>query len=155
MRSRQLNLAEPLLRELVAGKGNPPPDDVVWARRQLAMTLASYGGYANLQRALKMIDENLAASEPNPQDLRLKASFLAVDPNPTRRMQAIDVMETLLQREELTSPDDRFELAKLYLALGNMAKFREHMRPAGEERNRERANGHVRPPLHRGRIGPP
>ncbi len=128
LRSRQLASAEPLLKQLLAGKGNPPADDVVWARRQLAMTWASYGGYANLQRASKLIEENLATGEPTPQDLRLQASFLAIDPSPTRRLQAIDAMETLLQREELTSPDDRFQLAQLYLALGNMAKFREHMR---------------------------
>ena len=151
LRSRQFTSAEPLLRQLLAGKGNPPADEVAWARRSLAMTLASYGGYANLQAGLKMIDENLAAGAPSPQDLRIRASFLANDPTPSKRLEAIEAMETLLQRAELISADDRFGLAKLYLAVDNMPKFREHMQALlAKGGSRQGEIGHVRPQLHPG-----
>jgi len=74
--------AEPLLQKLVDGKDKYPIDHVVWARRQLALSVAARGGYQNLQAARKLIEANLALGDPSVQDLRARATFQAVDADP-------------------------------------------------------------------------
>ena len=159
LRSRQLAAAEPLLKQLVAGKGNPAADDVIWARRHLAMSLASYGGYANLQAALKMINENLVAREANeqdPQDLRLLASFLAIDPSATRRLQAIERHGIAPSARGVDLDGRPFRVGEAVPGLGEHAQVpRAHARPVGQGRGRQDEDGLLRPPLHRGRVGPP
>ena len=127
LRNGRLLAAEPLLRQLVDGRGKPTQADMVWARRQLALSTAANGGYANLQAARKMIEENMALGDASAQDMRALATFLAIDPNPVLHKKAIQIMENLILREEMTSPEDRFTLAKLYLAQGDWDHFRQHM----------------------------
>lgn len=127
LRAKELNTATPLLQKLVDGK-KTPLGDLVWARRQLALVVAARGGYVNLQNALKMIEENLASGELSAEDMRAKATFLGVDPRRVKRVEAAATLEKLLRSEELATPEDRFTLARLYLYLGDIAKFREQMR---------------------------
>ena len=120
--------AGPLLQKLVDSKGKIPQNELNWARRQLALVIAGEGGYANLQCALKMIEDNLATGEMTAEDMRAKATFLELDPRRVAILEAVDTMEKLVHSEELALPADRFTLARLYLHLKDLAKFREHMR---------------------------
>ena len=123
-----LKAAVPLLEKLVDPKTKATPADLVWGRRQLALIVAAQGGYANLQAALKMIEANLTGGELAVEDLRAKATFQALDPRRATRLKATETMEQLLRREEASLTEDRYTVAQVYLALGNMNKFREHMR---------------------------
>ncbi len=128
LRVPNLKAAVPLLEKLVDPKTKATPADLVWGRRQLALIVAAQGGYANLQAALKMIEANLTGGELAVEDLRAKATFQALDPRRATRLKATETMEQLLRREEASLTEDRYTVAQVYLALGNMNKFREHMR---------------------------
>jgi tetratricopeptide (TPR) repeat protein len=128
LRTSRLLAAEPLLQKLVDGKDKYPIDHVVWARRQLALSVAARGGYQNLQAARKLIEANLALGDPSVQDLRARATFQAVDADPAQRRDAIHTMEYLISLEEMTSPEDRYTLAKLYLNQGEWPKARTILR---------------------------
>ena len=81
-----------------------------------------------ISSALKMIEDNLATGEMTAEDMRAKATFLELDPRRVAILEAVDTMEKLVHSEELALPADRFTLARLYLHLKDLAKFREHMR---------------------------
>ena len=129
LRNQGVAAATPLLTKILELKGKAKPQDVIWARRQLALLTASQGGYPNLLKARMMIEENLASGELAAEDLRAKATFLALDPRRAKRMEATEALETLLRHPDLGTLEDRYTLAQVYLALGNMRKFRKHMRP--------------------------
>ena len=128
LRAQDLKTATPMLEKLVGPGVKPTQADLIWGRRQLALIVASQGGYANLQKALKMVEANLATGEIAAEDLRAKATFLALDPRRAKRLEATKAMEQLLAREDLSTTEDRYTVAQVYLALGNMNKFHEHMR---------------------------
>ena len=128
LRHRRLELATPLLQQLVDGKGQPKPEDLLWARRQLALCVASTGGYPNLQKALKLTDQNLASEKATAEDYRAKATLLSYDPSSDSKMEAIKIMERLLNNKQMSAPADRFTLAKLYLSVKNWTKARELLR---------------------------
>ena len=107
------------------------------------------GGYANLQTALKMIEQNLATGKATPQDRRAKAILLAFDPDSTRKREAIKTLESLIPQEDVVTPEDKFTLANLYLAEteeGDWAKCRELMRRPGQQ---EECQSAPRGGLHR------
>ena len=101
---------------------------MIWARRQLALIVAQRGGHANLQAAMKLIEQNLAPGDPSAEDLRTLATFLSFDPRREKKQEAVKVMLSLINREELSLPEDRFKLAELCRLLGDMPRYREQMR---------------------------
>jgi len=119
--------AEALLRRIIDGKVKTEQPDVIWARRQLAIIYAARGGYQNLQKARQLIEDNLAAAESSVLDRRVKASLDAADPSRSRRDDAIAVLETMLQDQSAT-PEDRLELARMYLATGAWGKASTQLR---------------------------
>ena len=54
-------------------------------------------------------------------DRRAKAHVDALDPNRSRRDEAIHTLEDMLH-EQTATPRDRFALAKMYLAIGSWSK---------------------------------
>ena len=130
-RSQAVLRAEAILRRIIDGQVKGTRPDVFWARRRLAwIFLGRFGadeGYQNLQQALKLIDENLAAAGPNPEDLRLKATILSNDPALARRQEAARILENLPREQQTATPQDRFLLWQLYLAQGAWAKAGEQM----------------------------
>ena len=120
-RTGKLVSAEALLRRIIDGKVEALTPDVIWARRQLALIYAARGGYQNLQKARELVEENLAVSGGSLPDQRVKAHLDAADPQRTRRNEAVQTFETMLQ-EQAASPEDRFALAKMYLAAGDWVK---------------------------------
>ena len=130
--------AEPLLKQLVSGKGKSSEDDLIWTRRNLALSSWHRGGYANLQAALKIIEQNVASGKATPQDRRAKAIFLAYDPDSTRKREAINTLESLIPQEDVVAPEDKFTLANLYMAEteeGDWARCRELLRSLSSRKN--------------------
>ena len=112
-RTGKVGPAEALLRQIIDGKVRSQEADVTWARRQLALILIARGGYANVQKARDLIEKNLA-TETSAPDRRLIVRV-------SRRDEAIRVLESMLQEQSAT-PQDRFALAKMYLAAGAWVK---------------------------------
>jgi tetratricopeptide (TPR) repeat protein len=116
-RTGKLASAESLLRKIIDGKVKADKDDVVLARRQMARVYASRGGYRNRQKARELIEKNLAESESSVLDRRAKAGIDALDPDRARRDEAMHEFESLDQ-DASASPEDRYQLAQMYLAAG-------------------------------------
>ena|GEM_PF-1986913 len=88
------------------------------ARRRLALLLSGRGEHQSRVRALQLLDENAAAtSRPAPDDLRVRSAVLASSPLPEERAQAIELLETLDDQNQLL-PQDRWLLGRLYQAVG-------------------------------------
>ena len=113
--------AEALLRRIIDGKVDAQESDVIWARRQLASIFASRGGYQNIQKARTLIEENLTAAEGSAYDRRAKVTLDAADPLRSRRDQAIQGLEKLIE-SQVATPDDCLNLAQMYLAVGDWQK---------------------------------
>jgi tetratricopeptide (TPR) repeat protein len=93
-------------------------EDLVWARRQLARVMAASGDYRRHQQALKLLDLNARAGQPEAVDVRLKAEILAKRPERESRSMAITLLEGLQQRLQQNnaslSVEEQFVLAQLY-----------------------------------------
>jgi len=130
-RSEAIVRAEAILRRIIDGQVKGTPADALWARRRLAwISLVRFGAdrlYRNLEQALKLVEENLKAAGPNPEDLRLKANILSNHPTLARRQEAARILESLPTEQRTAAPQDRFLLWQLYLAQGAWAKASEQM----------------------------
>jgi tetratricopeptide (TPR) repeat protein/uncharacterized protein HemY len=130
-RSQAILQAEAILRRIIDGQIKGTQSHVLWAKRRLALIfLGRFGaeeGYQNLQQALKLVDQNLAAVGPNPEDLRLKANILVNDPAPERRQEGTRILVNLPRQQQAATPQDGFLLWQLYLAQGEWAKASEQM----------------------------
>jgi tetratricopeptide (TPR) repeat protein len=126
-----LREAEASLRRL-AGLGDRSPVDAAWARRTLAMVMASGGDARRASEALSLlgpadgIEPAQSRGVRSVQDRRARAIVLAAQANRERRKEAIGLLEGILQ-EGSASADDRFMLAQLYESDGNWTKAREQM----------------------------
>ncbi len=121
LRALRPQSAEPLLRRIIEGKGNPSTD-VAWARQGLAVVLATRGDYKSFLEALALVGlkmedgrptEDLAAGENTIERRRAKAHVLATRPFRTFRDRAIQLLEELDTSEGL-AVGDRYLLAQLY-----------------------------------------
>lgn len=113
------------LTELTRGQLKVAPADVLWARRNLALTLLAEGTFPKLEEARKLIEQNLEThageGEENARDRRTLARIVAIYPKRERRLEAIQILEKL-QREQRLTLEDRYLLAQLYLRENNWQK---------------------------------
>ncbi|HXG12847.1 MAG TPA: tetratricopeptide repeat protein, partial [Gemmataceae bacterium] len=123
----QLEQAKPHLRFLFAPTTKAPLGDAAWARRTLALALASGGDYAQSFEALTLVELNLQQLGNRPEDLRAKAIVLAS--RPSRRAEAIELFEEVSRRQPL-APGDQFLLAQLYEAADNWRAAKARMEAA-------------------------
>jgi tetratricopeptide (TPR) repeat protein len=107
------------------------PEDVRWARRNLALQLAFAPSLASFQKSMNLFDRNKLPEGWVADDLRAQALVLATqkgrplaDGKTTARREAITLLETLQDRSRTRSADDLVLLAKLYRAENDEAKFR-------------------------------
>ena len=135
VRSGKFAEAEPKLRTLVAGGGTAKPEDITWARRELATVLRASGSYPKIQEALALLEQNLAAG-PAPDDQREKAFALAACPQLERRREAIRILEQL-PPAETDSPGAKVILAHLYLSQKDWLKGAEQLRTLATSQERE------------------
>lgn len=123
-RSEALLRSEAILNRIISGKVKGKQADVIWARRRLAQIFGARGGYQNSNKAISLIEQNLAAAGPSAEDLRIKAKILANDPVAARRQEAARILKNLPSQ----TPQDRFIEWQLYLTEGAWAKASGQMR---------------------------
>jgi tetratricopeptide (TPR) repeat protein len=95
----------------------------IWARRTLALALASTGDYKQYREAIALLDKNLEESASS-ADQRARALVLAQQP--TGRREAIRTLEASFVQEPPT-PSEQLLIAKLYAAERDWRRWRERM----------------------------
>jgi Tfp pilus assembly protein PilF len=134
--NRRHALAEPLLRRLADGSLKATQADRDWARRGLAVVLASSTDYKRFTEALELVGLKLdkngklpkVDATNKPTDLvRAQARVLASQGQQQFRQQALILLEALDKREALV-PDDKFLLAVLYEAEGERGRSQQRLR---------------------------
>lgn len=120
------------------------PNDVRWARRNLALQLATVPSLAQFRRAIELIDRNQVGEGWLADDVRARALVLATQKNRplangsrTCRQEAIHLLETLQGRSASRTADDLLLLCKLYRAEADEAKANQAL-----ERMRTEYSGH-------------
>jgi len=123
--------AEPLLIRLIDLQ-DKAAGDKVWAKRTLAVILASRGDYYQSRKALALLgllDSNekiitkLATNEPI-EDLRARAFVFGMNRSRALRQEATNVLEQMATRQARTN-EDLFFQAKLHNDLGDWGKARD------------------------------
>ncbi len=141
LRSRQTNEAQNYLEALIKqGGGAKNPEITAWANRALALVLASGTDRTQLSKALAIFEpdgkpvpagqEGKMLERKNlgdPEDLRVLARVLDLQRTVVHRKRAIEILETLADKNQATS-EDRFTVARLYEAIGQWQKAQEKYR---------------------------
>lgn len=122
------DLAAQQLEKLVGAGGGSEENDLRWARRTLAFVLSRRGDYPSIARGLAVLEPNLRGGEVTPADRRVQALLLAQHPQRRMRQQAQRILEELVEKKDVADLADRYVLARLYLAAGEIAKAIQQMR---------------------------
>ena len=118
--------AERHLRAIIEEHSRASQQLAAWARRGLAVVLATRGGDAEYQEAQQLIEQNMAGGlEPN-DDARARAVVLATRPDAAARREAIRILHEASQRWT-PRPNERFLLVQLCDAEGEWTRARKHM----------------------------
>jgi tetratricopeptide (TPR) repeat protein len=130
VRTNRLLEARPLLEKLIA-LTSKDPKETLWARKALAIILASAGNAEQKRQALELL-KNVGGGDPQDptpaasvEDLRARALVLAAQRGREERRRAIGLLESVSGRQP--SADDQFLLAQLYEAVGNWPKAHERL----------------------------
>ena len=97
-----------------------------WARRSLAEILARQGDFADVQKAIQLVQQNNADGRGTAADRRFIAKILANRPDPESRERAIQLYEQLADEQALSTPE-RLDLSLLYDRAGKWPKARDQM----------------------------
>ena len=130
LRHQNFSRAAELIAPLLGGGTQLSDIDCVAARRVQTSLLASQAGqgYAKLQEAIELIDRNLASPLATTQDKRLRSASCWPIPPATTARKCSNWPAALLNTGGVEpEPDDRFQLARLYLARGVWEGCREQM----------------------------
>ena len=117
----KLPSAEALLQKIIDGKVPGETADVMWARRLMAQILRTRNGYDNLQKARKLLEQNLADDPSSADDNRLLAELNSTDPDRSHREKAQGYIKTLEENKKAT-PEDLLRLAYMYDSSGDWIK---------------------------------
>jgi len=114
LRHGRADLAEPLLRKLIANEDLVPPSVIHASRRKLAVLIAGRGDDPSIRAALKLLDQNAAEkSASGIEDQRSRTLVLAASTQPADHIQAITLLEQLDDQRQLTGRD-HWVLGRLY-----------------------------------------
>jgi len=113
--------AQPLFRKILDPRLKAPPGAVAAARRSLALSLGSSADSQAFLEAMALIEQNLRDENGLLEDQRLKALMQASRPG--RRREAIATFE-VLARQSPPSPEEKYLLAQLHLAVQDTEKAR-------------------------------
>ncbi len=117
LRGNQFAQAEPILHQILEPSSKAPAGDLAWARRNVAMGLASRGNYRQFREALALIERNQEGTQADPvADRYARALILAK--RPCHQREAAGELEKLAVRQ-LLSEEDQFLLVQLLEAQGN------------------------------------
>jgi tetratricopeptide (TPR) repeat protein len=124
--------AEKHLQRILDPVVSAKPPDIAWARRTMAGILRSRGGYANLLKAVELVDQNLAGPgsivSGTPEDRQAHAMLLAAYPQRAKRKEAIEELEKVVGLQKSDTADAHFALANLYLRENEWSQCSKHMR---------------------------
>ena len=123
-RQGRFDRIEPILDRLNASTMKTTPRIVAWANRERAMVRVRTGRLTEMDRALKLIDENLKADPSSAEDISLRAHLLAM--RTSRRGDAIKLLEPIDQAKRLGNTE-QFLLAQAYLSERLVDKYRAEM----------------------------
>jgi tetratricopeptide (TPR) repeat protein len=127
VRTRNFSRAAALVDPFLSGERSASETDLVAARRVKASILESEG-YPKLKEALELVDRNLHSPLTTTQDKRQKVRLLLKDPLQHRSPEVLKLAESLVEIGGVEpEPEDRFQLAGLYLARGNWIACRKQM----------------------------
>jgi cellulose synthase operon protein C len=121
LRAGQPAEALPVLRKLVT---SGPEGGKPWARRTLALALASVNDYRLFREAVGLLEENLKQPSAAVEDQRARALVLAAQPS--LRRDAIRALEESFTKLP-PSGDEQFLLARLHDAEQNWTKARSQL----------------------------
>ena len=128
LRTGRTESAVTQISRLTGGEVQAKQEDVAWGRRAMALLLANRGGYENLQKGLSLVQQNRANAVGTIQDARVEALLLSSHPLRQERNKARQILEQLIASSPQVTPDDRFVLAQLYMADGDLVNAARHMR---------------------------
>ena len=114
LRLSHLDAARSYLDRIAASPAATPADRA-WANRTRAALWLATNRPADRDRALELVDRNLASDPESVEDQSLKAAILAL--RPARRGEAVAILERLAGTNRL-GDDQRFLLAQLHLGRG-------------------------------------
>jgi tetratricopeptide (TPR) repeat protein len=124
LRLNHLQKAEPLLRRMLSPDVNLPELNQAWARRQLALVLASLGGEARYQEAKKLLQQNQRGGTDSVLDRRADALVQAT--RPEKRSAALKTLDELGKMQPWTA-EELFRLAQLYELEDDFTRARDEM----------------------------
>ncbi|MGO9110050.1 MAG: tetratricopeptide repeat protein [Thermoguttaceae bacterium] len=155
LRNQQLQRAAPLIERLLSGEVHASESDLVGARR-IKATILKKEGYPKFKEATELVDRNLASPLASAQDKRLKVSILLADPGRAYGPQVLELAESLVASGGAEpNPEDRFQLAQLYLARGAWERCRDQMEKLvnGSQSNPRYLAAYVRMLLDHDQLG--
>lgn len=117
-RTGKMSLAEAELQKILDEKIPSKEMDIVWARQQLARILIARRDYKSQQKAMSLIEKNLASPGVTAEDRRMFARLKAGNPAKGQRDNAIAVLKGLVD-DKSAGPEDVMELVKMYLGDDN------------------------------------
>jgi tetratricopeptide (TPR) repeat protein len=136
LRDGRLKDGAVLLRQIMDRKVNASDSEAAWARRALAVALATGGAYDEFLQALGLVGlsldregnvvEDRSGVADDLGELRVRAAVLATQNAHRLRAKAIDILEELNKRRALTA-NDQLRLARLYEAHGEPRKALEQL----------------------------
>jgi tetratricopeptide (TPR) repeat protein len=142
LRTRQTDEAQKYLETIIRRQGGDAKnaETTAWANRELALVLASGTDRAQISKALAIFEpdgkpvpagqEGKALERKNlrdPEDLRVLARVLDLQRTLVHRKRAIEILETLIDKNLATS-EDRLTVAGLYETIGEWQKAQEKYR---------------------------
>ncbi|NMC21598.1 MAG: tetratricopeptide repeat protein, partial [Thermogutta sp.] len=128
LRTGRTESAVTQISRLTGGEVPAKQEDLAWGRRAMALLLANRGGYENLQKGLSLMQQNRTGGVATIQDARAEALLLSSHPLRRERNKAREILERLVAESPQVTPDDRFVLAQLYMADGDVVNAARHMR---------------------------
>jgi tetratricopeptide (TPR) repeat protein len=127
LNTNQAGKAEPPLRRVLQDK-DAFQSIAPWARRSLAVVLASQPNYDRFREAIALVDQNIRdAGEPPPlDDLRAKATLLSTRNLPGHRVEFTRLLGEINRRQPLR-PEERYLLARMHSESGNWSAYQSEM----------------------------
>jgi cellulose synthase operon protein C len=132
IRTKQPEKVSSLLNAILKNGNGKNSKITVWARRTLALVLASGTDPKRLKEALTLVDPQDQATQAgakateDPEDLRILTRVLEAQGTPEYRARAIKLLQSLVT--SLGTAEDRFRLARLIDASGDWPGARKQYR---------------------------
>jgi len=115
------------LQRLIDGEVKGTPVDLVWARYQMAKLLDATGAYADRQKGIELLKQNLVSGKSTFRNEQLLAHLIAKCPGAKNREKALEMFEEMMRERPSLAAEDLAAASKLYMAGGDRSKARDTM----------------------------